>query len=90
MSVHDEACAEVESYCHDDIICPDCHEHTTRHEPCCAGTPQCECVECKTCSALAPELTAGRCGSCHADYLDYLEGLREDAADANDWWKAKL
>lgn len=56
------------SNCHEDIVCPDCHEHTTRHEPCCPGTPACDCLECEGCGELYPELTDGRCLDCHGRF----------------------
>ena len=50
--------------CHEPLRCPCCSEMTTRHDPCCPGTPQCDCEECDACGALAPEVTGGLCVAC--------------------------
>lgn len=51
--------------CHEDIICPDCKEHCTRHDPCCPGTPTCDCIHCEACGELAPEWEPGFCRECY-------------------------
>lgn len=48
----------------EEIRCPDCWEWTTRHEPCCPGTPQCACEVCERCGELFPELDQGLCLDC--------------------------
>lgn len=76
----------MSNYCHEDIICPDCKEHTTRHDPCCAGVDSCDCLECKGCGELFEDLPEHRhCEEC-ADAARADIG-QQDACEAA--WRAR-